>query len=1423
MTLAPTLPTGPLEHPALDYDALRAEALELLDRLTDGRWTDRNPHDPGLTILEQLCYAITDLAYRATHSVPDLFAGAPAGPGPAEILTCDPVTEGDLRRLVLDEPGVQSVQHRPADLEPPVFFHAGSRELHLVPDPSEPDARPLALRGLTRLALQSDGTRDDLLARAAARLHAQRPLGEDLELQHLQRLEVALIARIEVRPTDDPAALLAELLARVEDHLTPRVPRTDLADALAEGRPLDQLLVGPALRRGLILGELPPPRRSIRASDVLHLLTDHPAVRAVRSLALASNGTQERWVLPIPDEHVPVLAGAHEITLLRGGLALPVDLARAMALLDARRRAARAGEREPLVDLPPPRGRDRQLARYRSVQRHFPAVYGIGPLGLPASASPERRAQARQLGAYLLIFDQLLAGAHAQLAHARVLLSPDVADAPTYVTQPVDDPDLDLRDLLTLPPAEQPAWLARTAQEISAGRDPDERRKRFLAHLLARFGEQVGDYTQISGRSDRDLLADRQAFLRQIARLGGARGSGRDLLDPRDAPAGLELRLRLRLGLRERPRLHLVEHFLLRPIVEDRHQREGDALPAVPLLAGLQGPDPWSGQVSFVFEAPPPGAPEDFERMVQDAILAETPAHLRPQLHWFDAAPPDTFDVFDAALAEFRAALRAYRGATLRRDPIEPALHLRLRHARDRVVDLLGLGRTYPLRDLPVPPLLMVPPDLPAEIALDHAQPDVVYTLCDEDNGAPILHLGRPIESEPRADQGTVVLRTPPVTQDVAYRILATKRAEQGTPQAREAWLHTVVRIEEGVDPRLVAQIQGPLLDPGAERTPSAARLLPHGATVRVDVLASQEGVDYELVDALAPALPISPPVRGTGGVVTLSFGPAREDLDLRVRATRDGDGDPNDLRRTLLQIVLPLRVSADPALPALALPALLDHGERRTPVSLFAGLGAPPVSQAAAQPYELGVKLRVDRPGHLRGVRFFKPLASAAEHRVRLWRADGVLLADAALPDALLGWQEARFAEPVALTPDTTYVISYFTPAGSVGYAPGGLTAAGRDVPPLHALRSGVDGPNGVFHAGGPGFPDEAFSDFDYWVDPIFAPLPAAPILRLKHTQTSAEYRLFRRPVRDRDVVLEPTPAPTLTCLDGAREVTLLRPDLPGDWNALEPLGPALPGTGGDLDLPLGPTTADAFLFVQVRKYHRTRPGGNDRLATTLPLAAITPVLVRPDPERPLVLRVTLRDPSTAAAITLLGGQPGVAYELRAGGVALDRPLYFHQRDVSDPALNKGITQLVLGADFVVARRPAVLDPGHDAPHPPELTLSLALPTCVHLLARKAFTRVAAELAASVRLDPLLGVHLAEAAVPPGGATQVHVEVAALGATYELYRGDALLIRATGTGAPLDLPTGPIQETTAFDLVIRQDLAGLTLERRIQLTVELA
>jgi len=69
-----TLSTKPLEHPAMDYAFLRQEGIRLIQEMAGEVWTDFNAHDPGVTILEQLCYAITDLSYRINYDLPDLLA-----------------------------------------------------------------------------------------------------------------------------------------------------------------------------------------------------------------------------------------------------------------------------------------------------------------------------------------------------------------------------------------------------------------------------------------------------------------------------------------------------------------------------------------------------------------------------------------------------------------------------------------------------------------------------------------------------------------------------------------------------------------------------------------------------------------------------------------------------------------------------------------------------------------------------------------------------------------------------------------------------------------------------------------------------------------------------------------------------------------------------------------------------------------------------------------------------------------------------------------------------------------------------------------------------------------------------------------------------------------------------------------------------
>jgi hypothetical protein len=83
-------------------------------------------------------------------------------------------------------------------------------------------------------------------------------------------------------------------------------------------------------------------------------------------------------------------------------------------------------------------------------------------------------------------------------------------------------------------------------------------------------------------------------------------------------------------------------------------------------------------------------------------------------------------------------------------------------------------------------------------------------------------------------------------------------------------------------------------------------------------------------------------------------------------------------------------------------------------------------------------------------------------------------------------GWQQMNFSTPVAITANTTYVVSYHTGVGNYAVNNNYFTA-GVDNAPLHALASGVDGLNGVYLYGGGGFPTQSFNASNYWVDVVF------------------------------------------------------------------------------------------------------------------------------------------------------------------------------------------------------------------------------------------------------------------------------------------------------------------------------------------------
>lgn len=112
-----TISKHPQLSPGQDYQFLRRTGMAYLEQLGSSLWTDYNIHDPGITLLELLSYAITDLSYRASFDIKDILADKP-GVKPApdlqafftarDILTTNPWTPEDYRKLLIDINGIKN-------------------------------------------------------------------------------------------------------------------------------------------------------------------------------------------------------------------------------------------------------------------------------------------------------------------------------------------------------------------------------------------------------------------------------------------------------------------------------------------------------------------------------------------------------------------------------------------------------------------------------------------------------------------------------------------------------------------------------------------------------------------------------------------------------------------------------------------------------------------------------------------------------------------------------------------------------------------------------------------------------------------------------------------------------------------------------------------------------------------------------------------------------------------------------------------------------------------------------------------------------------------------------------------------------------------------------------------------------------------
>lgn len=522
----------------LPYDRLRELGIEYISKLSGNIWTDHNIHDPGITILEILCYALTDLGYRTRLDFEDIVAPS-AGIGlednfftPEQILTCNPLTISDLRKMLIDIEGVRNAWLVPADeQETPLFTGCSPESLGYSPRDLPPldceehlvtlkeVKREVVLNGLYKVYLDIDpilGRQADACgeegAQAAAilrevntRLHRHRNLCEDyLEICVLKDEEIGVCADLELKPDANPDEVLGRVYEVVEAFLSPRLPFYSLPEMIAKGKSLEEIFEGrpytpsysPTEARHshgfvdmeeLEKQELPS---TLFASDFYRIIMQVEGVRAIKSLSLrnflAGNPQTkgEDWVLHLSNGHRPIFSPERSaFNFFKGVLRLPIGnktgvIERFRKRLSDFRKSKFPASR---LDLSIPYGQFRaDLPDYFSIQNEFPLTYRIGKGQMPDSATVERKVQALQLQGYLTFFDQLLANYLYQLANIRKLFSisqPGSGGRATYFSQSVDSmPEAHrifryYRDQNSPPPTNQPLAEAVKPYAHPAERD----------------------------------------------------------------------------------------------------------------------------------------------------------------------------------------------------------------------------------------------------------------------------------------------------------------------------------------------------------------------------------------------------------------------------------------------------------------------------------------------------------------------------------------------------------------------------------------------------------------------------------------------------------------------------------------------------------------------------------------------------------------------------------------------------------------------------------------------------------------------------------------------------------------------------------------------------------------------------------------
>lgn len=397
-----------------NFSFLKQEGITKIKALAGHVWNNFNESDPGVTILEQICYALAELGYVNSFPIEDVLTQADGKIAydqqffkPEEIFTSAPVTIDDYKRLVFDQFNLVDAIY----ITSLSYQHNGSK----------------ISSGLYQTVLfskkmsQVDGDKvseaDNLLISVHRFLNQHRNLAEYfLPPTMLKSQKISLSGKITLALDAEPHLVFQEISKALDEFTCPRSRPQGYTQLIESGFDAGTIFSGPLLKNGWICGEYLPgtKRKEVMLTDLITLIDSVSGVSNVEFLEFDGYSGKKSilieqgfigeifpgisFLLDKPHSMINIFSHNDDLDILSCMQKYTPDVC---------------------IDLTPPlpEGKFRDIENYYSIQNTFPENYGIGANSLQSDSPDYRIAQSRQLKGYLLFFDQVMANQFSQLAN----------------------------------------------------------------------------------------------------------------------------------------------------------------------------------------------------------------------------------------------------------------------------------------------------------------------------------------------------------------------------------------------------------------------------------------------------------------------------------------------------------------------------------------------------------------------------------------------------------------------------------------------------------------------------------------------------------------------------------------------------------------------------------------------------------------------------------------------------------------------------------------------------------------------------------------------------------------------------------------------------------------------------------------------